>query len=150
MSFRFVTGLTRWARLTVNSAALRRLYRDVLVRCRIGKTRDLAERRLAHPRPDAVDESELHTSFADAGGLLRANPFEQRGAGLGEFLDGVGELVAVIFVEGDREGEHAALGKPDAAGEEIEIEEVAERTIAAFSVFLRADRRVGHVDRQHG
>src|SRR5438093_329457 len=74
MSFRFVTGLTRWARLTVNSAALRRLYRDVLVRCRIGKTRDLAKRRLAHPRPDAVDEASCISHLPTREGYFAPTP----------------------------------------------------------------------------
>src|SRR5216683_1615149 len=74
---------------------------------------------------------------------------EQRGTRLGEFLDRVDEFVAVSFVESDRKREHAALGEPDAARDEIEIEEVAQRGVSPFGVFLRMDRHVGHVDREH-
>src|SRR5580704_4603036 len=65
-----------------------------------------------------------------------ASYFEQLSAGLGEFLHCIDELVAVRFVESDGQREHAALGEPDAARQEIEIEEVAQCGVAAFSVFL--------------
>jgi hypothetical protein len=48
-------------------------------------------------------------------GLILADPVKQSSAGLGEFVDRVDELVAVMVVERDRHCEHAALGKPDAA-----------------------------------
>src|SRR6266478_9923725 len=78
-----------------------------------------------------------------------ADPGEQRGAGLGEFLDGVDELVAVTLVEGDREREHAAFGEPDAAGDQVEIEEVTQCGVAPLSVFLRAVLRSCDVHREH-
>src|SRR5262245_42837426 len=83
------------------------------------------------------------------GELIGAKPIEQRRTGFGEFLDRIDERVAVLFAEGDRQGEHAALGEPDAASQEIEIEEVAQYCAASLGVFLRADRRVGHMDREH-
>src|SRR6516164_11461692 len=54
---------------------------------------------------------------------------KQRGAGLREILDGLGEPIAVGLFEGDRQREHAAFGKPDAASGEVEPEEVAQRGV---------------------
>lgn len=51
---------------------------------------------------------------------------EERSAGLGKFFDRVDEPVAVIFVERDRQREHAPLGEPDTVGEEVEMEQVAQ------------------------
>jgi hypothetical protein len=61
---------------------------------------------------------------------------EEWRTGLREFLDCIDELVAVSFVESDRQREHAALREPDAAREEIEVEEVAQSGVASFGVFL--------------
>src|ERR1700757_4854145 len=60
----------------------------------------------------------------------------QWSARLGEFFHCFDKLVAVRFVQSDGQGEHAAFGEPDAAREEIEIEEVTQCAVAAFSVFL--------------
>src|SRR5690348_7814398 len=81
--------------------------------------------------------------------LSHAAPVEQWGAGLGEFLDGIDELVAILFIKGDRQGEHAAFGEPDAARDEIKPEEVAQRSVALLGILGRADRPFGHMDRQH-